>query len=57
MFPGQGSQYVGMGTDLIEEFREARLIFQEVDEALAFPLSRLMREGTQVCFHLKISRN
>jgi len=52
MFPGQGSQYVGMGTDLMEEFREARLVFQEVDEALAFPLSRLMREGTQVCIHL-----
>ncbi len=45
VFPGQGSQAVGMGRDLAEAFPAARLVFEEVDEALKQKLSRLMAEG------------
>ena len=45
VFPGQGSQAVGMGRDLAEAFPSARLIFEEVDDALKQKLSRLMFEG------------
>ena len=45
IFPGQGSQAVGMGRDLAAAFAAAREVFQEVDETLKQPLSRLMFEG------------
>ena len=45
LFPGQGSQAVGMGADLAEAFASARAVFQEVDEALKQSLFKLMREG------------
>ena len=45
LFPGQGSQAVGMGVELAEAFAAARAVFQEVDEALGQNLSRLMRDG------------
>ena len=45
VFPGQGSQAVGMGAALAEAFPAAREVFQEVDEALGQKLSKLMREG------------
>jgi [acyl-carrier-protein] S-malonyltransferase len=45
VFPGQGSQAVGMGVDLAEAFSAAREVFEEVDEALGQRLSKLMREG------------
>jgi [acyl-carrier-protein] S-malonyltransferase len=45
IFPGQGSQYAGMGKDLAESFPAAREVFEEVDEALGFSLSRLCFEG------------
>ncbi len=45
VFPGQGSQAVGMGRDLAEAFPVARLVFEEVDDALKQKLSRLMFEG------------
>lgn len=45
LFPGQGSQYVGMGKDLWENFAVARDTFQEADEALGFALSALCFEG------------
>ena len=47
LFPGQGSQAVGMGADLAEAFSSAREVFQEVDEALKQSLFKLMREGPE----------
>lgn len=48
VFPGQGSQSVGMGAELHKAFPVARAVFEEVDEALSFNLSRLMFEGDAV---------
>ena len=45
VFPGQGSQSPGMGKDLSDNFPAARQVFEEADEALGFPLSRLCFEG------------
>lgn len=47
VFPGQGSQAVGMGRGLSEAFPAARLVFEEVDEALEQRLSTLMFEGPE----------
>jgi [acyl-carrier-protein] S-malonyltransferase len=47
IFPGQGSQAVGMGKALAEAFPAAREVFEEVDEALKQKLSRLMWEGPE----------
>lgn len=45
IFPGQGSQAVGMAKALAEEFPQARAVLDEVDDALSQPLSRLMFDG------------
>ncbi len=45
LFPGQGSQYPGMGRELAERFPEARAAFEEADGVLGFSLSRLCFEG------------
>jgi [acyl-carrier-protein] S-malonyltransferase len=47
VFPGQGSQYVGMGKALYEASQAARRIFQQADETLGFSLSRLCFEGPE----------
>lgn len=47
VFPGQGSQAIGMGRAVYETFPAARLVFEEVDDALAQGLSRLMFEGPE----------
>ena len=47
VFPGQGSQAVGMGKDLADAFPAAREVFQEVDEALKQNLKKLMFEGPE----------
>jgi [acyl-carrier-protein] S-malonyltransferase len=47
VFPGQGSQAVGMGQDLAGAFPAARQVFEEVDEALKQNLSKLMKEGPE----------
>ena len=47
LFPGQGSQAVGMGKALADAFAPAREVFQEVDDALSQKLSRLMWEGPE----------
>ena len=47
LFPGQGSQSVGMGRGLADASPVARAVFEEVDDALGFHLSRLMWEGPE----------
>ncbi len=47
LFPGQGSQAVGMGRELAERFPVAAQTFAEADAALGFPLSRLCFEGPE----------
>ncbi len=47
VFPGQGSQAVGMGRELAEAFPVARQLFEEIDEALKQKLSKLMFEGPE----------
>jgi [acyl-carrier-protein] S-malonyltransferase len=44
-FPGQGSQFVGMGKALAEAYPEARTVFEEVDDAVGFHLSQVIFEG------------
>lgn len=55
IFPGQGSQYPGMGKDLSVAFPIARQIFEEADEALGFKLSNICFEGTEE--ELKLTAN
>jgi [acyl-carrier-protein] S-malonyltransferase len=55
LFPGQGSQAVGMGRDLAEHFPVAAQTFAEADEALGFPLSKLIFEGPEEA--LKLTEN
>ena len=47
VFPGQGSQAVGMGRDLYDSYPEAREVMDQADEALGFSLTRLMFEGPE----------
>jgi [acyl-carrier-protein] S-malonyltransferase len=52
LFPGQGSQSVGMGRDLYHNFASARAVFEEADEALGFALSKLIFEGPEETLRL-----
>jgi len=47
VFPGQGSQWVGMGRDLYDSFDSAKAVFDQADGVLGFPLSRLCFEGPE----------
>jgi len=47
VFPGQGSQWVGMGQDLCQDFEAAKAVFDQADEALGFALSRLCFDGPE----------
>jgi [acyl-carrier-protein] S-malonyltransferase len=55
LFPGQASQYPGMGKDLAANFPESRAVFEEADAALGFGLSRMCFEGTEE--ELKLTEN
>jgi [acyl-carrier-protein] S-malonyltransferase len=52
VFPGQGSQAVGMGRQLHDGVPAARLVFEEVDDALGEPLSRLIFDGPEATLRL-----
>ena len=47
VFPGQGSQFVGMGKDLFDNFPETKIIFEEVDDILNQKLSHLIFNGPE----------
>jgi [acyl-carrier-protein] S-malonyltransferase len=47
VFPGQGSQYAGMGRDVAEKYPAARRVFDDIDTALGFSISRLCFEGPE----------
>jgi [acyl-carrier-protein] S-malonyltransferase len=55
LFPGQGSQFAGMGKSLADAYPSARLIFEEADQALGFALSKLCFEGPDE--DLKLTQN
>jgi [acyl-carrier-protein] S-malonyltransferase len=55
IFPGQGSQYVGMGKEFCDNFKVAREVFEEADEALSLPISKLCFEGPED--QLKLTEN
>ncbi len=48
LFPGQGSQYVGMGKELYENFKEAKEVFEEASDSLQFDIKKLCFEGPEV---------
>jgi len=55
VFPGQASQYPGMGKELAEKYPAARAVFDEADQALGFPISRICFAGTED--ELKLTAN
>jgi [acyl-carrier-protein] S-malonyltransferase len=55
LFPGQGSQFAGMGKSLADEFSSARAVFEEADATLGFALSKLCFEGPEDA--LKMTEN
>jgi len=55
LFPGQGSQFVGMGKTLAEMYPAARLVLETADQALGFPISQLCAEGPEE--DLKLTEN
>jgi [acyl-carrier-protein] S-malonyltransferase len=55
VFPGQASQYSGMGKDLADKYPVARSVFEEADQSLGFSISRICFEGTED--ELKLTAN
>lgn len=55
VFPGQGSQKVGMGRELAEAFPEARAVFAEIDDALGEPLSETIWNGPEDALQLTMN--
>jgi len=55
LFPGQGSQYVGMGSDFYKRFESVKKVFETVDKTLGFKLSNLVLNGPEA--ELKLTQN
>ena len=55
LFPGQGSQYVGMGSDFYKTFESVKKVFDTVDKTLGFSLSKLILNGPET--ELKLTKN
>ena len=55
IFPGQGSQLVGMGKEFYEKYEIVKKLFNEADETLNFPLSKLILEGPKEELNLTIN--
>ena len=55
LFPGQGSQYVGMGSDFYEKYDDVKKIFDTVDKTLGFSLSKIILSGPEE--ELKLTQN
>ena len=55
LFPGQGSQYVGMGLDFYKKYESVKKDFTIVDKALGFSLSKIILEGPEA--ELKLTKN
>jgi len=55
LFPGQGSQYVGMGSDFYKKFDSTKIFFKTVDETLGFSLSNIILNGPES--ELKLTQN
>ena len=55
LFPGQGSQYVGMGSDFYKKFDSTKFFFEMVDKTLGFSLSNIILNGPEA--ELKLTQN
>ena len=55
LFPGQGSQYIGMGSDIAEAFPEAKILFEQVDDICQKPISKLCFEGPMDALTLTVN--
>ena len=57
VFPGQGSQKIGMGKELADNFTEAKDVFEEVNDSLNLNLTKIMWEGSDSEISLTLMHN